>query len=77
MLKLWNESLVALLMPPIKVKMPDERSYEAKIITITGNLAKVRVDRQVSKLNQYSWTLFFVSLTTVANCLNGERPIIY
>lgn len=76
-MKLWNESAVNFVKPTLKVSMPDGRNYEAKILHVSGNMAMIRVDKSDNKQSAYSWTRFWLSLTTIANCLNEGRACPY
>lgn len=54
--------------------MYDGKCYDAKIICIVGNSAKIRVD----KSNSFQkWQFFYASLGKIADALNNDSSLAY
>ena len=75
-MNLWNEYIITQTFPTVNVKMPDNRVYSGKIITITGNLAKIRIDVNFPQ-NPHPWHNFWISLSKIADSLNKGIPCVY
>ncbi len=72
----WTPESVKMMRPSVKVKVTPDKPHKAD--TVDG---MIRGDQESFALISIKWygvtVSFQAAWSTVANCLNGNRPILY